>query len=894
MMNRLDGDDGMKNEKLEQYFRDTGWTVAHEEDRAAKAGEYFPFDDLGLRPPSLAALRAFNQGIYRHQRAGIKSYLEGQNLAVTTPTASGKTLIFNICALEELAANPKARVAAVYPLKALAAEQTARWQRLASDCGMLFNVGRIDGGIHSNERLRVLKESRIVVMTPDIIHAWLLSSIDSPAVLEFLRNLTLIIADEAHTYSGVFGSNSAFLFRRLLHATRKLGGNFHLIASSATMEDPQAHLSSLTGEQFAVIDTAIDSSPRSALQTLMVNPPKGKDLLSSVSDLVTFAATQTSHQSITFVDSRKQTEYLASIVERRFNEEAEGGEEVNFERLTELQVYPYRSGYEEEDRDRIQKKLAAGTLKGVVSTSALEMGIDLPYLTLGILFGIPRSATSLFQRIGRVGRRQPGVVIVVNNGSVVSESVFREPARIDKLPLLRSALYLHNHRIQYIHAMCLARQGGEDEAVSDVLNGSDGKFVSPLALPSDFVMLCEAERVGEVSTELQAMKAQAGDDPHHTFPLRNLDAQFKVQYQHGPNLHNLGSLSMSQLQREAYPGAVYYYQTRPYRVVRIRKQQRIVDVRPEKRYFTSPLSLPPLILPNLARDNVHQARRYEELIVIECALQVREAVSGFKERRGSTEFDVKYPLDPAHGLFHDSAMFPNYSFTSGVLFMHPTLNMEGVKRSTLAEIIEEAFLMSLPFERQDISAGADKHRTTRDPVSEGDRFLCVYDQTYGSLRLTSHLMKTDVIRDVFARARDIALNDTNFELNDESVRAIIELADCVASEPEELGYQSKQGAVTEQFIPVVLPGSIGINVHRDNDEFEVEGIFFSPQMQALAYRGRPAAGKKKSDAANWRHSATTIAVPIEHIQPLNGESKMGYYSIETGELLEQLPLPGEF
>ncbi|MEM5434724.1 DEAD/DEAH box helicase [Paraburkholderia diazotrophica] len=882
----------MESEKLEQYLCDAGWTVAHRDHREARDGVFYRFDDLGLEAPSLAALRGYD-GIYRHQREAIERYLQGHNLAVTTPTASGKTLIFNVCALEELAVDPTARIAAVYPLKALAAEQTARWQKVVEDSGMNVKVGRVDGGVQSHERLRVLKESRIVVMTPDIIHAWLLSSIDTPAVRDFLANLTLLIADEAHTYSGVFGSNSAFLFRRLLHATRKLGGDFNFIASSATMENPQAHLNSLTGEQFEVIGADVDSSVRSELKLLMVNAPKSKDLLSSVSDLITFASTQTSHQSITFVDSRKQTEYLASIVERRVNEEAEG-EEVNFGKLAELQVYPYRSGYEEEDRNRIQMKLASGSLKGVVSTSALEMGIDLPYLTLGILFGIPRSATSLFQRIGRVGRKQPGVVIIVNNGSVVSESVFRDPARLESLPLLRSALYLHNQRIQYIHAMCLAQQGGEDEAASANKTKNDGKFTSPLTLPEDFAALCEAERVGEVSTELQAMKAQAGDDPHHIFPLRNLDAQFKVQHQQGPNVFNLGSLSMSQLLREAYPGAVYYYQTRPYRIVRIRKQQRIVEARPEKRYFTAPLMLQPLILPNLSGDSVHQGRRYGSLLVIECALQVREAVCGFTEHRGANKLEFKYPLDPMHGLFQDAATFPNYSFTSGVIFTHPVLNREGVRRSVLAEIVEEAFLMSLPFERQDISAGADKHRATRDPVTEGDKFVCVYDQTYGSLRLTSHLMKKEVLRDVFARARDIAMHDTNFELNDETIHAITELAECVELEPLELGGAATPEHRMDQFVAIVLPGSVGINVHRDNEEFEIDGVFFSPQMQGLAYRGRPVSGRARMEAANRRHSATTMQVPVDHIRPLNGESKIGYYSMETGETLEQIPLHGEF
>lgn len=884
----------MENGHIEIYLQDSGWTTSFRQDRPARAAEFFGIEGLGLGGASLSALKGFEQGVYRHQHEGILRYLSGENLAVTTSTASGKTLIFNVCALEELSAHPGARIAAVYPLKALAAEQTARWQCLVKQSGIPVKVGRIDGGIPTQDRQRILKENRILVMTPDIIHAWLFSSINSPVVLEFLRNLTLVIVDEAHTYSGVFGSNSAFLFRRLLHATRKLGGNVRFIASSATMQDAQAHLLKLTGENFTVIGPEFDSFPRAVLRTILATPPQTKDMLAVISGLVAFAAARTQHQSITFVDSRKQTEYLASIIERRVNEEAEDSDELDYERLKDLQIYPYRSGYEEDDRRRIQGRLAAGMLKGVVSTSALEMGIDLPYLSLGILVGIPRSATSFYQRIGRVGRRREGIVVVVNNGSVVSESVFREPERIKDLPLAQSALYLHNHRIQYIHAMCLARQGGEDETVCDSAGIEGDKFVSPVALPADFASLCKAERVGEISAELQSTKAQAGDDPHHTFPLRDLDVQFKVEYRQGPNVQHLGSLSRSQLMREAYPGAVYYYQTRPYRVVRIRKQQRVVEVRQEKRYFTSPVFLPTLILPNLAGDNVFQSRRYGELLVIECALQVGEAVVGFKERRGNNEFEVHYPLDPALGLFHDAPKFARYAFTSGVVLTHPALNREHLKCVSLAEIIAEAFLMTLPFERQDINAGADKHRATRDQVKEGERFVCVYDQTYGSLRLTSHLMKTDVIRDVFAQARDIALNDPNFELNTETVAALEEIANCVQLEPQEIGGEQGSPMLGEQFVRVVLPGSIGINVQKDNEEFEVEGVFYSPQIGGLAYRGKHASEKNKAEKETWRYSKATISVPVKHIIPLDGESEIGYYNVETGELLKHLLMTGEF
>jgi DEAD/DEAH box helicase domain-containing protein len=884
----------MNYEYIEAYLREKEWTVSFREDRPARVGEFFGIEDLGLRAASLNTLKGFEQGIYRHQREGILRYLSGHNLAVTTSTASGKTLIFNVCALEELSSNACARIAAVYPLKALAAEQTTRWQYLVKQSGISVKVGRIDGGVPVQDRQRILKESRILVMTPDIIHAWLFSSINSPVVLEFLRNLTLVILDEAHTYSGVFGSNSALLFRRLLHAIRKLGGNVRFIASSATMHDAQAHLLNLTGENFTVIGPEFDTSPRSLLRTTLATPPQTKDMLTVISDLVAFAAAKTQHQSITFVDSRKQTEYLASIIERRFNEESEDSDELDYERLKDLQIYPYRSGYEEEDRRRIQDRLSAGMLKGVVSTSALEMGIDLPYLSLGILVGIPRSATSFYQRIGRVGRRREGIVIVVNNGSVVSESIFREPQRIKDLPLAQSALYLHNHRIQYIHAMCLARQGGEDETVCSSVGIKDDKFTSPVALPPDFTSLCEAERVGEISSELQSMKAQAGDDPQHTFPLRDLDIQFKVEYRHGPNLQRLGELSQSQLMREAYPGAVYYYQTRPYRVVRIRKQPRVVEVRPEKRYFTSPVSLPTLILPNLTGDNLFQSRRYGDLLVIECALQVGEAVVGFKERRGNNEFEVHYPLDPALGLFHDSPKFARYAFTSGVVFTHPALSREHLKCVSLAEIIDEAFLMTLPFERQDINSGADKHRATRDEVREGERFVCVYDQTYGSLRLTSHLMKTDVIRDVFVQARDIALNDPNFELNTETLSVLEEMAECVLLEPQEIRGDQTSPMLDGQFVQVVLPGSIGIDVYKDNEEFEVEGIFNSLQIGGPAYRGKHASEKNKAEKETSRYSKTTISVPVSRISPLDGQSKIGYYNAETGELLEHLPMTGEF
>src|SRR5687768_10902591 len=211
------------------------------------------------------------------------------------------------------------------------------------------------------------------------------------------------------------------------------------------MSNAEGHLRELIGEEVEVIGPDRDVSPQCELHTMFVDPPTPGDLLSVVSELIHFTAAKTTRQSITFVDSRKQTEYLAAILDRKLRQDEdgpEGDETLDFSRLRDLQIYPYRSGYEAEDRHQIHAKLASGKLRGVVSTSALEMGIDLPFLTLGIIYGIPRSATSYLQRIGRVGRRESGIIIVINNGSVMSESIFREPGRIRTLPLVQSALYL--------------------------------------------------------------------------------------------------------------------------------------------------------------------------------------------------------------------------------------------------------------------------------------------------------------------------------------------------------------------------------------------------------------------------------------------------------------------
>ncbi len=875
-------------EALAEFFRNAGWETVHSFETPEREAKYKDQASLKLSVASNSVLSQFKEGIYEHQWLAINEFLKGVNIFISTSTSSGKTLIFQICGLEIINKNPKAKILAIYPLKALGTEQESRWREVISKSGITHQVGRIDGAVAQSEREQIIKNSGIVIMTPDIIHAWLLSKVSNPSVIAFLKNVKLLVIDEVHTYSGVFGSNSAFLYRRLQHLISIAGGNYQIIAASATIKNPSEHLEKLTGVGFKVIDDKHETSPKKKVNTMLVNAPQTSDLLTSLNLLMQFLVNETKYQFITFVDSRKQTEYIANMSSRKSEKENEiESEAIDPDPVKNLSIYPYRAGYEEIDRNQIQDKLSKGDIRGVISTSALEMGIDIPYLNLGILVGVPTSATSYYQRIGRIGRHQDGIIVIVNNGSIQTESVFRKPERLQKIPLSESALYLENPRIQYIHTLCLARQGGEDESLRVTLGLDSEDFIPNASFPEPFIELCNSERIGEISTEFQTMKAQAGEDPNHVYPLRDIDVQYKVAYKRGPTRRPLGSLNFNQVMREAYPGAVYYYQTETFRVFRVNNHERSIEVRPEKKYITRPTMLPTLIFPNLSEGNVIQSKKFGDLTIVECNLQIRESIDGFKEKRGPNEFNIQYPLDKLLGLYFDMKRFTKNYFTSGIIVNHPSLN-QNVKGLLLAEMIYEAFLMVIPFERRDISYGSDSHRAERKDFSKGDKFISIFDQTYGSLRLTSKFLNYDVIEKVFSYAIEIAENDPRYNCYQEEIDTIKSIRVDLSNNSEENLFIANEDNLSadDNHEKVILPESVGLDIKKGNEEFFVEGVFYDPKL-GLSYRGRHLSETSdKWTKSTRKASPPVIIIPVSRLREVPGYSKMGLYNYGTGVIVK--------
>lgn len=876
---------------VSQFCTSNGWAVVDTVRREGRPEELYDPRPLGLLGPALRYLEAcYPRGIYRHQMEAIKHHLRGRDVAVTTGTASGKSVVFYVSALRLFGHDPAAKVLAVYPLKALAREQEQRWAA-ALDAGgcPAQGVARLDGDVPTSRRHELLRRASVVVATPDVLHAWLLPHVGDGPVWDFLGRLRLVVMDEIHVYTGVFGSNTAFLLRRLEHLMALAGRKPTYIAASATVRDPAVHLRSLFGRQFRVIGEEHDTSGRHEMTAYFVVPDKGRDLMGGVSRFLQEMAAKTSARFIVFVDSRRQTELVATIAGRAQKASEEPPEEApsRFEHLQKLDILPYRAGFEETDRAVIQDRLSNGTLRGVVSTSALELGIDIPHLDVGVLVGVPRSATSLMQRIGRVGRRGPGVVVIINNGDVYSEAMFRNPSEVFQRPPAEGALHLENARIQYIHAMCLARQGGEhDQALCRAGSSPEDGFVSPVSWPPGFLDLCARERSGEIPSDLQSMKMEAGDAPHLVFPLRDVESQFSVEYRSGPEQYALGSLSYGQLMREAYPGAVYYYATTPYRVFQVLVRSRTVRVRRERYYTTRPQMLPVQVYPNLSPGAVYRTVCHGELWLVEASLQIREAVCGYKERRGPTEISERYPLDSAStGVVFGQNYFARNYFTTGVVVFHPVLADDSVNVNQVAELLYECYLIEIPFERQDVGWATGRLKVARGPFEEGAPFVAIFDQTYGSLRLSGKLMDPGVMPRVLRRALELGQSDVLGDLS-AATRCIEAMASSAVLPPvDALSRVIGEAAAGEErfaldrgrLVRVILPGSLGLDRFKDNEEFHIEGVFYSASG-GLRYRGRHPSDTDES---------VRVTVPVENVVAVPGESRLGWYDPETGEILEE-------
>lgn len=768
------------SDKIRTILSNNGYMIVHEIDKPGKVASYHVgAKDLGQRVEDYVN-RNYQGKLYEHQYAAAKLVSENKNVCITTSTSSGKTAIFHMAALEILEKDPNARIIAVYPMGALGSQQVDSWQNKLKD----VKCGRIDGTIDPSERLRILKECSVITFTPDTVHTFLLGKLKddrfADALKKFLANLKLVIIDEVHLYRGMLGSNSAYLFRRLNSCTLLAGGKLpQYITASATINDPVQHSSDISGiDKFDIIGPNMDTSPSCPTKIFLIGIGKG---LSNLLTELTSGLPDNCH-SITFIDSRKDVVQVALDTEKALN-------------MQQIGIYPFKSGLEAEDYNNILNVLGTNKFKGVVSTSSLEVGIDIGALNVAILNGIPNSSTSFYQRIGRVGRggtNDEAVVIIMDNpNSIVTKRLFNDPQKLLSLPPEEPALYLDNKNLVNIQALHFVGDGLEFQSVANKNWDSDFKRVAGL-FPIKFSNICHDILNNQFSADYQQFMGLGGNYPEIVFTLRQFDVQYKAYERNNPD-QGLGELNMQNVLREAYPEAVYIYLRIPRRVVKVDKMKHEIIL--ERLRGNQSVSTKPrtgvLVTPQKS-SQIHGHIRFGQLHVMNLGLSEFTTIKGYKEyirfaNGGAIENIKDYPGD-----YWKQNSFNHTMLTEGVIITHPLMTSK-IQRSLVAHLLYEVFLSSSAFERSDIEYCSGTLNTDIGIIKANTSFITIYDKIIGGLNITSRLMDPFELKRGFSMMVDLIDNGLEQDilgvaLNQSTKDAIHKMFDDICgNKPEEVG-----------------------------------------------------------------------------------------------------------
>jgi DEAD/DEAH box helicase domain-containing protein len=433
-----------------------GEELAYLGTEAAREGRVEPFpDDLDPRVASALVGRGIS-ALWRHQAEAWEAVRAGGNLIVTTGTASGKSLAFNLPVLNLLARDPKSRALYLYPTKALAQDQA----RALGEFGLKGVKPAIyDGDTETERRWQIRRWANVILTNPDMLHVGVLPHHDRWG--DVLANLRFVIVDEAHVYRGVFGSHVANVLRRLRRLARVYGSEPQFILASATIANPGQLAESLLGAAARVVDG--DAAPKAERTIALWNPElidaelgQRASALGDASRLLARFASQ-GLRTICFAKSRKAVELIHRFTVDRVDREVA-------ERLA-----PYRAGYTPAQRREIERRLMAGELLGVSATDALELGIDIGELDCAISVGFPGTVSSLRQQWGRAGRRGRGLAVLIASEDALDQFFMRDPEALLGRTVEAAILDGTNPRILDGHVLSAAFEGPIDEADSATL-----------------------------------------------------------------------------------------------------------------------------------------------------------------------------------------------------------------------------------------------------------------------------------------------------------------------------------------------------------------------------------------------------------------------------------------
>jgi DEAD/DEAH box helicase domain-containing protein len=358
--------------------------------------------------------------LYTHQSSAFDASVQGHHIVTVTPTASGKTMTYNLPVIQKLLNDPGSRALYLFPTKALAQDQVAELQDITSKMGVDLKTHTYDGDTPPTVRQVIRNAGHIVVTNPDMLHAAILPH--HTKWVKLFENLKFIVIDEIHSYRGIFGSHVANVIRRLKRICNFYGSQPQFICASATIANPKEHAEKLIGEQVELIDN--NGAPSGERHFVLYNPPVVNQQLgirkSSVLETQKLAGLllKQGFQTIVFARSRVRVEILLTYLQ----------DLIKSELGTHKSIRGYRGGYLPKQRREIENGLREGIIRGVVSTNALELGIDIGQLQACVLNGFPGSIASTWQQSGRAGRRhETAITFLVASSNPLDQYVIQNP-----------------------------------------------------------------------------------------------------------------------------------------------------------------------------------------------------------------------------------------------------------------------------------------------------------------------------------------------------------------------------------------------------------------------------------------------------------------------------------
>lgn len=508
--------------------------------------------------------------LYAHQTQAINAARDGHNVILSTATASGKTLAYNIPVIEAALKDPLARALYLFPTKALAQDQLRSLRELTDRLGGI-GFGTYDGDTPQAARTKLRQRAAIILTNPDMLHMGILPNHNLWS--RFFANLRFVVIDEAHVYRGIFGSHVACVLRRLLRVCDFYGAHPQFILCSATIANPGEHAERLTGQPVEVVDD--DGSPQMAKEFLLWNPPfvdRAKTARRSANAEAAFLfgeMAQHEVRNITFTRTRKVAELIL-----RYAREALGETRPDLAQ----RIRSYRAGYLAQERRDIEQALFRGDLLGVTATNALELGVDVGALDATLTVGYPGTIASVWQQAGRAGRgKKDSLSILIGLDNPLDQYFMREPKELFGRSHEHALIDPGNPYLLQQHLPCAAHERP--------LTSDDEHLFGP-TFPDAMVQL---ERSGALEYRDERWFTTGVRYPAEKVSIRSMSGSTYALLDESNNYRMLEQIEGATAMLRIHPGAVYLHQGETYLVTHLDLDTQTAHVRPvDVDYYTEP------------------------------------------------------------------------------------------------------------------------------------------------------------------------------------------------------------------------------------------------------------------------------------------------------------------